>query len=463
MREPGTWDKREVVTPTSFILNLKQIAETWEFDRRGCWLAIHVSMFKSIKSLNIAFLLLFHVFVSCNSDLNPICDPHFDNEGYAIVDSAQSPSINLALPQKIKFYVEVSGSMNGFFRPNKPTHFKSDVWFVMSYYSVIAPEVTILTNEGKEGKSLGLNSFRTNMNSGLFVSSASTKVPVMLQSIINNLDVEAGEVAVLISDMKYSPVGNAAPEVLLTQYSTDVAKILGDFGYAASLICATSNYVDKTGQTVCERSPYYYLILGKQENVAKLRNDFSTLLNDNGHFVDNIETGFDYGKMNYDFGIPYMCEQLESEPSFYNYEEATEEDTCIVQLKLQLDNYRWVTANSEVLASCIDVKTLHGSKVSIGNIDVQTQNIIDSKLERHALATIELKVFDMPLDADVLEWSLNLPDQNITLFNEFIKGATDENDVSRSYSLDGFLRGMFYGGIVNKKLNPNYILISKNS
>ena len=26
-------DKREVVTPTSFILNLKQLAETWEFNR----------------------------------------------------------------------------------------------------------------------------------------------------------------------------------------------------------------------------------------------------------------------------------------------------------------------------------------------------------------------------------------------------------------------------------------------
>ena len=33
MREFETWDKREVVTPTSFILNLKQLAETWEFNR----------------------------------------------------------------------------------------------------------------------------------------------------------------------------------------------------------------------------------------------------------------------------------------------------------------------------------------------------------------------------------------------------------------------------------------------
>ena len=34
MREPGTWDKREVVTPTSFIYNLKLIAETWESNRQ---------------------------------------------------------------------------------------------------------------------------------------------------------------------------------------------------------------------------------------------------------------------------------------------------------------------------------------------------------------------------------------------------------------------------------------------
>lgn len=33
MREPRTWDKREVVTPTSFIYNLEQKAETWEVDR----------------------------------------------------------------------------------------------------------------------------------------------------------------------------------------------------------------------------------------------------------------------------------------------------------------------------------------------------------------------------------------------------------------------------------------------
>jgi len=34
MREPETWDKREVVTPTSLIFNLKQLAETWESNKQ---------------------------------------------------------------------------------------------------------------------------------------------------------------------------------------------------------------------------------------------------------------------------------------------------------------------------------------------------------------------------------------------------------------------------------------------
>jgi hypothetical protein len=309
-------------------------------------------------------LLLPALVVSCSNSLNPIGDPHFDSDGYAIIDSGGTPTMKLENPQRIKFYVEVSGSMNGFFRPNRATQFKSDVWTIMSFFSSIAPSVTILSNDGIKGMSYQLSDFRTMMNTGRFVSSASTKVPVMLQSIIENLDVDAGEVAILISDMKYSPVGNAAPDVLMTQYSSDVAKIFGNFNNAVSLICATSDFVDKSGQALCDRSPYYYLLLGKQECVAKLRNDISTLLEDKGNIVDNIDTGFNYGKVQYDFGNPLMCEQFEKEPTFYNYEEFTDEDTCTVVLKLNLSNYRWLTANKEVLASCIETEAYHGSKVT---------------------------------------------------------------------------------------------------
>ena len=85
-----------------------------------------------------------------------------------------------------------------FFRANKPTQFKSDVWNVLSSFSSLTPNVTILTNDGSKGTTLPLSDFRTNMNTGAFVSSASTKVPLMLQNLFFNFDKEGGGGAVFI-------------------------------------------------------------------------------------------------------------------------------------------------------------------------------------------------------------------------------------------------------------------------
>jgi hypothetical protein len=108
------------------------------------------------------------------------------------------PSLTPSRPNRIKFYVEVSGSMNGFFRASKPTDFKKDVWHIMSYYSDLASEVGILTNNGSMGNRYQQSQFQTMMNTGAFVSSASTRVPDMLKSVFDDLNTEDGEVAVLI-------------------------------------------------------------------------------------------------------------------------------------------------------------------------------------------------------------------------------------------------------------------------
>ena len=87
--------------------------------------------------------------VSCGGGLiNTNYDRHFTDEGYLKKDSIDKASETPL--SRIKFYVEVSGSMNGFFRANKPTHFKRDVWEICSYYEPIANNVTILTNSGSE-------------------------------------------------------------------------------------------------------------------------------------------------------------------------------------------------------------------------------------------------------------------------------------------------------------------------
>lgn len=398
--------------------------------------------------------------VSCSdTNVNTNYDPHFDSEGYFI----DSNDVHFAPqhPNKIKFFVEVSGSMNGFFRANKPTKFKADVWQILSYYSSVSDGVTILTNDGNQGRNYTLSDFQTSMNMGNFVSSASTKVPLMLQSILQSLDTDAGEVAVLISDMKYSPVGSAAPDVLLTQYSTDISSILGKYNKAISLVGATSEYLDKKGNSMCENSPYYYLIIGNGENVAELRNGISTLLENNGDFIDNIESGFDYGAPLYAFGIPDNAYQFEDEPTFLGYD-TSYGDTCTIKLKIDLANYRWAIANKELLKQSLQCKTLYGSEIYIGDVDLVVQNITDKTLVRTAVATVDLKLCHMATDSEVIEWTLILPDLDITEFAPYL-GALDENDVTKTFSLENFIKGMFYGGVVNQTLKNNYILVSKKS
>lgn len=415
----------------------------------------------NVLSCKLLSVVMAITLASCGGGvINTNDNLHFTDDGYFKKDSIGV--ISETPLSRIKFFVEVSGSMNGFFRANKPTHFKKDVWEICSYYEPIANDVTILTNSGSEGASFAMNDFQTRMNTGAFISAASTKVPLMLQSILSTLDADRGEVAVLISDMKYSPVGSAAPNVLITQYSTDISRILGKFGKSVSLVCATSDYLDRTGNVITERSPYYFFIMGNSNAVAEVRDGISTLLKANDRFVDNIDSGFDYGAPKHSFGIPNKCFQLDdNEPTFIQYEESDGIDTCTVKLKVDLKPYRWLMTDKKYFKEAFKVKALYGSKVEMGNVNIEVQNITDKKLQRTAIATIELKLPYIATESEVLEWTLQLPDTDYTLFGEFC-GSTDENDCTKSYSIEAFMKGIFYGGIVNKTLKPNYILISKN-
>ena len=408
-----------------------------------------------------AIILLFLTGISCSSPVNTVQDPHFTEDGQLMKDSTDTVSFEPITPNRIKFYVEVSGSMNGFFRANRPTVFKRDLWQIMTYCSAIAPTVSILTNDGASGAEMPQSQFQAYMNTGAFVSSASTKVPVMLQGIISSLNTTDGEVAVLVSDMKYSPVGAAAPEVLLTQYSSDINRILGTAGKAVSMVCATSDYLDNAGNDIAaNQSPYYYLIIGDAMQVADVRNTISSLLQENGDFIDNIESGFDYGRPTYSFGIPRNCVQLDDEPTFTNCSDDPNAP-CTIRLKIDLQNYRWLVSDSTELRKAFKVKALYGSTVEVGDISIETKNITDNVLRRTSTATVELIVSNMPLESEVLEWTMELPNTDISKMSPFFTNATSENDPTKSFSVLDFIKGIFHGGIINENLKPNYILLSK--
>lgn len=420
-------------------------------------------MNKNYLKLLPAVLATAWLCVSCHGPINSNFNSHFgvnkEDDGFLIQDSLDH-EFNITAPESVKFFVEVSGSMNGFFRANKPTQFKTDLWRILSHYSPVASEIGILSNDATLGAKYEQSQFKTLMNTGKFVSSASTKVPEMIQTVIKELNIDRGEVAVLVSDMKYSPVGSKAPEVLMAQYSTDISMLLNSFKGAISLVCATSDYLDKKGNSQCEESPYYYLIMGRDECVAGVRNSISSILDHEGHFIDNIERGFDYKKPRYSFGIPRKCLRLENQPTFIEYEEASDGDTCTVRLNVSLEDYRWIMSDKEHFTSAFTAQTLYGSQLKVGDAKIDIQN--NGSKKRKVTATVDLKLYDMATDSEVIEWSLKLPDSDYSLFKPFFEDADKESDPAKSYSVHDFVKGMLDEGTVNTPLSNNYILVSKN-
>lgn len=394
---------------------------------------------------------------SCSNPVNTVYDSHFTEDGYCL-DSLKENFVAEA-PKSLSFYVEVSGSMNGFFRSNRATRFKKDVWSIVSNFG--GNDVCVLSNAGTVAGIYSVNDFRSRMNSGGFVSNQETLVPTMLKSILSNLNYNDGQCAVLISDMKYSPEKQKDVKVLLTQYQTDIRNAIGQHpGLAVSLIMAKSDFLAANGVAIEENSPYYFLILGKDKNVAFMRNCIATLLEDYGDYGDCIESGFDYKAPAYTFGIPDNALQLFDQPTFTNFD-TQYSDTCKVTLNIDLSDYRWIITNEDALRECIAVKSCYGSSVSVGNITIDVNNHFNKELKRKATAKVELKVYNMFTESDVIEWTLNHPDYSVTVDFTNIMAATAETDYSGSFSVDRFVAGVFNAVQNHWDETPNRILISK--
>ena len=396
---------------------------------------------------------------SCGGKLNTVADPNFTEEGMLVKSKKGDTSFRTKQPSKVTFYVEVSGSMNGFFRPNLATEFKSDLYAILTYYKPIISDVVVLTNDGTQGARFSIDDFQRRMNAGDFVSASETIVTKMLGTILSNLEPKEGEVAVLVSDMKYSPEKDPTKDALMSQYSSDISKVVAPSEVAVSLLAATSNYLDKSGQSIENESPYYYLVMGAPETAGYMRTGIATLLEDANHYVDGFETGYNYKSVRYTFGSTKQALQLDEQPTFYGWDPSSD-DTCSINLKLDLSDFRWLTANTEALKKAISVKALYGSTVEVGKISVVCENKRERQINRHAEATIELRITGIPTDSDVIEWTFNHPDDLIGGMTRFF-GATSEKEYDKSYSIEGFIKGLTYGGHLNTwNKTPNYILIS---
>lgn len=416
-------------------------------------------MKKSILIIIGVLCLLSLFLVSCH-DVNCLPDSHFDGDGHLleVPDSANE----MSLPSSVKFFVEASGSMNGLYRSGCQTEFRDDVYQIISYYLSDADKVyTLCKDKGRDGYQYSLPQFASAIKNQGFQAMGSTSITDMMQTVIENIDTLNNEVGVLISDMKFDPDGIDNINYQLGMYTTNVSRITSESKLAFSLIAATSKYYDAQGEVLAEASPYYYLIMGRSANVAKVRDDISTMLWINGNFVDNIETGMTYGGSNFELEKVRNCMKKSKEPSFVG---VNPDEPCKIKLKISLNNYRWAMANEQSVHDALSFSMLHeGASVEIDSIHIDSV-FIDSekKLNRTMEASVFFSIKNLQTDCDVIEWSFNpcMFDSATGRFEQFF-GATTWKDFSKTYSIENFLQGMFRAAHLSTcSTKKNYILIS---
>lgn len=133
-------------------------------------------------------------------------------------------------------------------------------------------------------------------------------------------------------------------------------------------------------------------------------------------------------------------------------------------LNLDLSGFRWIIAsNEDVLRESLKVKAAYGSETEIGKIDISINNHNQKKLERIAIASVELKLWNMPMDADVIEWTLDHPEFSVTDTFLQVQNATAEADLTGTFSLANFIQGVFQAVQNHWNQEPNRILISKSN
>lgn len=420
-----------------------------------------------LLSISSFLLVVFTISIaSCGRNVNSITDPHFDADGAPLDTVIQlfTPS----RPQAAKLYVETSGSMNGFFRANQANNFKKTVWSVFSgLASITDGYVYTMANGGDIDAPVMLGTFRNKMNAGAFVSNSSTHIPAMLHNIIENIDTSKNEVAVLVSDMKYSPTGKtAAPELI--QYQEQIRNIIGvNQNVSLAFVCANSEFLNQNGSVAEEQSPYYFIIIGKSENVAAIRNDISRWCEATNSFVESGDMAMKYHTPAYEIKDVNNGMLSPSYPkNLITTFDRDLSDTCKFVVRVNMAGYPWGAVNANVLKECFKAKAIYGSSVDV-ELLTDGDHLVDDhaykgEFQRVSYADYLVKLYNVALDDEVIEWSFtNRPFdvRYVITFNNIIS-AQDEKDLSGSFSFNKFLEGCFNARLNTFDEEPVRILVS---
>ena len=419
---------------------------------------------KFVKLILVSFVFL--LVNSCvNKPISSVEDTYFEEDG------TPKDTFTLFSPtsaESVRLYIESSGSMNGFFRANKGNKFKKTVWSVFSGLSEKTDNnVYTLSNGGNIDSPILLSDFRNKMNAGGLVSNSETHIQSMLANIILELKGKNSEVAVLVSDMKYSPMGQQA-EPLISQYPEQIRNLIGrNPEISVSFVCAESEFISKDGQIAENSSPYFFIIIGSSENVAAVRNDIAYWCECTSSYIESGDLAMYYHTPKYEVldiknGYPHSKFPNNVITTF----DDKVSDTCAFILRVHMEGYPWGAVDSNLLISSLDAKTMYGSSINV-QLLTGDSNLVDihnnkGTSTRNSYADYRIKVYNMALDNEVVEWTFsNKPFDGcyVKRFNDIIS-ATTENDLTGAFSFRDFIDGCFSARLNEYEELPKRILIS---
>lgn len=406
--------------------------------------------------------------ISCGRDVNSIGDTHFADDG-APLDTL-TKLFEPKQPDVIKLYVETSGSMNGFFRANQPTNFKKTVWSAFSGMAHKTDgQVYPMSNGGDIDQPVKLEDFRRKMNAGEFVSNSSTHIPAMLTNILQNLDTTKNEVAVLVSDMKYSPMGaSAAAE--LNQYREQIRNIIAyNPKISVSYVCASSEYLNNNDGVAEDKSPYIFLILGNSENVAAVRNDIARWCEYDHNYIESGDMAMNYHTPSYELvEVKNGVLSAEYPKTLITTYDREVNDTCSFILRVNMNGYPWKAVHPELLKDAVAAKVVYGSSVDVellsGDEHLVDDHAYKDEFVRRSYADYLIKLYNVAMDDEVIEWTFSNKAfdgvANVD-FTSIIENPT-ENDPSGLFSFNKFIEGCFNARLNTADTEPVRIFISSS-